>query len=338
MHFRPSWAARSIDGSTLRRLSLVSCTVLLVLVGLECLVRLVLWNATLSPPIFASGEGRIRLKPDTSISARIGSQTVQITIDGEGNRLTPGANPAGRPLHLIGDSQVFGWGLSDGETVAARLQAQLGPSVRVVNHGTPGWGPLEYAALLNSLPPGEAAIVLESEESDTGDAFGLYTRSIVCGYLVGSPEPWSHFPCMLLDSRVLQGVLALVEVLGAQRHLGPLELSPSTRVASKVLERRMQTLYRQILERSGRRLWFTMIPWRGRYDAQWRQSSIPPISETRADTAMAERDGSKMLEAFASTHPSVALYLDEDTHLSAQGAALMAGRLASLVGDSLERR
>jgi hypothetical protein len=320
---------------TLRKLGLAAGLVLAGLVGLECLLRIVWGNAVLSPPIFQSSEAGIRLLRDVAVAARISNRTVQITTDEDGHRLTPHSDSMARSLHLVGDSQVFGWGLSDSETIAAQLQVLLGPTIRVVNHGTPGWGPSEYDALLSSLPKGAMTVVLESEESDTGDAYGLYRRDVVCGYLVSSQRLLNRIPCAILGSRLIQGVLALVDRSEAQRHLGPLDLSLSTRIAARVLEHRVAAMYRKASDGTHGRLWFGMIPWRGRYDELWRQRSVPPASDVRADTAMASRDSLKMLEAMGKVPQALSLFIDGDSHLSAQGAALVARRLAALVGPAL---
>jgi hypothetical protein len=63
-------------------------------------------------------------------------------------------------VFVIGDSQVFGWGLADAETIPARSQARVGPRCRFVNLGVPGYGPFAYADALRKLPEGASALVV----------------------------------------------------------------------------------------------------------------------------------------------------------------------------------
>lgn len=59
------------------------------------------------------------------------------------------SDPGG--ILLLGDSQVFGLGVEENETAAARIAQQLGSAV--LNAGTPTWGPPEYLAAARDLIP-----------------------------------------------------------------------------------------------------------------------------------------------------------------------------------------
>ena len=52
---------------------------------------------------------------------------------------------------VLGDSQVFGLGVEDGDTASARLASATGRTV--LNAGTPTWGPPEYLAEARTLVP-----------------------------------------------------------------------------------------------------------------------------------------------------------------------------------------
>lgn len=54
---------------------------------------------------------------------------------------------------LVGDSFVFGHGVEQADTFAARLQESLGPGVRVVNSGHPGWDTRNELAWLETQGP-----------------------------------------------------------------------------------------------------------------------------------------------------------------------------------------
>lgn len=62
---------------------------------------------------------------------------------------------------LIGDSQVFGLGVNDGETLAAALAGASGRAV--LNLGVPTYGPVEYLALIDEIAarePSDIVVVL----------------------------------------------------------------------------------------------------------------------------------------------------------------------------------
>lgn len=110
-----------------------------------------------------------------------------VTVDSVGNRTvrphTPLLNKADNwpTLLLLGDSQIFGQGLSDDQTTASQLQDSLlarGLSVRVQNIGVPGytsWN--EFAALRDYLSRHHVdAVVLSYVPNDptfNNDFFGL---------------------------------------------------------------------------------------------------------------------------------------------------------------------
>lgn len=65
---------------------------------------------------------------------------------------TADAPVPGRVL-LLGDSQMFGYGVDEADGVARRLEGELGPPWQVLNAAVPTWGPPEYALALEELGP-----------------------------------------------------------------------------------------------------------------------------------------------------------------------------------------
>jgi hypothetical protein len=61
-------------------------------------------------------------------------------------------SPAGEGrILLLGDSQIFGYGVDASEAIAARLAARTGSEV--LNAAVPTWGPIEYALAAEDLVP-----------------------------------------------------------------------------------------------------------------------------------------------------------------------------------------
>jgi hypothetical protein len=98
-----------------------------------------------------------RPKPDTVVkaTATVGDELVYrrtYTIEPSGARRTPGSkDTAGGPTYLfIGDSYVFGEGLEDEQTVAARFAAGLRTPARVVNLGVLGYSPAHLVRAIDT--------------------------------------------------------------------------------------------------------------------------------------------------------------------------------------------
>jgi hypothetical protein len=100
-------------------------------------------------------------KPDAELGVRLipgretriafgGNPATDVRINRDGYR---GANlpapAAGRDeILVVGDSQVFGLGVEEGQTFSARLGAKLGKGALVINGGVPTYGPAEYKAVV----------------------------------------------------------------------------------------------------------------------------------------------------------------------------------------------
>jgi len=95
----------------------------------------------------ADPELGVRLAPGASQELAFGGNPithVRINADGfRGGALPP---PGEGEVLVVGDSQVFGLGVEEDQTFAARLQAALGRTV--VNAGVPTYGPDEYRAVI----------------------------------------------------------------------------------------------------------------------------------------------------------------------------------------------
>jgi hypothetical protein len=94
---------------------------------------------------------------DTGIRSREGRIT-EITTNAQGfrgddwtpaptNKVVPGR------ILLLGDSQMFGYGVEFNQTLATELPRALGHDVSVLNAAVPTWGPPEYVKACQQLVP-----------------------------------------------------------------------------------------------------------------------------------------------------------------------------------------
>jgi hypothetical protein len=93
----------------------------------------------------------VRLEPGASMRFRLrNNPTTTIHVNGQGYRGEDWPAPgSGDEVIVLGDSQVFGLGVEDGETFSAKLAALTGRTV--LNAGVPTYGPPEYLALAREL-------------------------------------------------------------------------------------------------------------------------------------------------------------------------------------------
>lgn len=81
-----------------------------------------------------------RLRPGLDLTFATSEFSTRIQTNGEGLRDPAWDQAETRPVVLlVGDSFVFGHGVEQADSFAARLQKSLGQEVRVVNAGHPGW-------------------------------------------------------------------------------------------------------------------------------------------------------------------------------------------------------
>jgi len=101
----------------------------------------------------------VRLAPDASTATRSRhGRITEVHTNALGFRgpdwsPAPDAQPVPGRVMLLGDSQVFGYGVDTSDGMAARLQALLGPGSEVLNASTPTWGPHEQVLALDELGP-----------------------------------------------------------------------------------------------------------------------------------------------------------------------------------------
>ena len=91
-----------------------------------------------------------RLQPGASERISFaGNPVTTLRINSEGYRGADWGAPGADEIVVIGDSQVTGLGVEEGETASAVLASSTGRTVR--NAGTPTWGPPEYLTVLDEL-------------------------------------------------------------------------------------------------------------------------------------------------------------------------------------------
>jgi hypothetical protein len=89
----------------------------------------------------------VTLVPGATQRTRVVPNPVcDVRINDAGLRGGPLPPPSADNVLVVGDSQVFGLGVQEGETFSAKLEGLL-PGRRVINAGVPTYGPLEYNAM-----------------------------------------------------------------------------------------------------------------------------------------------------------------------------------------------
>ena len=153
-----------------------------------------------SPGLFVDAPWGIGLRPGLTgwTDNRIEYRNKVFHIDADGHRLTPataGVRDPARTIHVLGDSQTFGQGLSDDEAWPNLLQRGLIAAgrrdVRVENLGVPGFNVDQYYAELKGIVPtlraGDLVLVgLAWNDLMTPQDPSLVARA-VGGYLVTAP-------------------------------------------------------------------------------------------------------------------------------------------------------
>lgn len=270
------------------------------------------------------------LRADTTQVYLHRNREVQVTIGPNGMRMH-GTAAGGIPVHMIGDSQVFGWGLNDTETIPALVQASLGAAFQVINHGLPGGGPHYYASELARLPPTDAAVVVFTETNDLQDTYSPLPFAVEhCGFIVVPNGFAHHMPCFVLRSQ-LYGLLVdwSQEFLPAPIPL-PLCYNPHLQVpCSLAMYRALDRVSQLAARRTGPTIFLT-IPWEGRVDPEARLNYRPLVSQPISFAGKQEWPHyAAALDALNRLGPSV--YQVGDHHLSGTGARAIAGLAVELV-------
>ncbi len=100
----------------------------------------------------ADPELGVRLEPGASMKFRLRENpltTIHVNAQGYRGDDWPAASPGSGEIIVLGDSQVFGLGVEDGETFSAKLAEATGRPV--LNAGVPTYGPPEYLFLAREL-------------------------------------------------------------------------------------------------------------------------------------------------------------------------------------------
>jgi hypothetical protein len=258
---------------------------------------------------------------------------VTVTIDKNGRRIVPGAASEGTVVHVVGDSQIFGWGLSDDETICSRLQSQLGSGFHVVNHGVPGLGPYGYIQLLRDVPVNELTVLVQTEENDLWDAYSANSRMTVrCGYLIPADFWGRNMPTLVLNSYLFQSFLDVKYAMWDSQRMTPIGFNPYAQAAAAVLKYRMDQLYAAQKEVRGDRLIITAIPWDGDILPQRMDEFSPRIEKPVRLVAFTDDCG--MVNAFEHAANPDTLFQKHDAHLTAAGAALAARVIAPWVAQA----
>ena len=129
--------------------------------GLEGAARLFLTPD--ARPLFADTELRTRGRPfvephpTRGFALKPGFEDALYRIDGDGFREGLPAAPGAPTWIALGESTTFGWGVADGDTYPAHLQALLaaqGRQVRVINAGVPSYSSTQVLRYLEELLAG----------------------------------------------------------------------------------------------------------------------------------------------------------------------------------------
>lgn len=256
---------------------------------------------------------------------------VDISTDSQGRRLVPASSGprTQRTIHVLGDSQVFGWGLTTSETIPAQLQDILGTDWCVLNWGIPSTGPHTYAQLLDQLPLEDIVVVVQSDDSDVAEIrHNRPPHRIRCGFLV--PDNWlgNHLPCWLTYSYAVLAIIRLRRILVSPTRHVPINFNPQLRDTATDLLARLQIIYRPHRKARGGRLLFAVVPWDADILPQRAKRYLPRLNNIQQVASMPQ--DIDLYRAFRQSREPQQLY-QADSHVSAQGARLVAEQLARLV-------
>ncbi len=110
----------------------------------------------------------VSLAPNVSTTVETGESRWHVQTDAGGHRVGRAgpADPSGRSLLVLGDSFAFGHGVDFEESFPALVTQELDGGFRLVNTGVPGFGPVQYRQILESM--------LESGERPSAILLSLY--------------------------------------------------------------------------------------------------------------------------------------------------------------------
>ena len=138
-----------------------------------------------------SREGRITQVRTNSLGFRGGDW-----LPASGDAPVPGR------ILLLGDSQVFGYGVDASSSMAYRLEEKMGGAWHVLNAAVPTWGPTEYVMALEDLGPvyrPQVVVVMANLANDWFEAKAANSRRTTArdgwaAYNLEGQEPITSFP------------------------------------------------------------------------------------------------------------------------------------------------
>lgn len=284
------------------------------------------------PNFFApADEGQIySLKPG-KVQYRHRGRLITVTVDDNGNRVTPdqtnGTAPRQR-VALIGDSQIFGWGLDDSETIAAKLQGLLGGGYDVVNLGLPGTGPWRYSALAAQEGPDTILITAYTEVNDGQDSYTQDSyASVNCATLVVPGGPADGLPCWMMETALFSFIVDIKNTVAPYYLAPPLNCNPLAKSAGAIIRSRINNLgLHSGTHPKGINI---TIPWDARINPD-RLANYRPLLNRVACNWDFPSD-IDLASAMASAENQTALFQKDDQHLSPAGADLVARLLAERI-------
>ncbi len=191
---RASAAARTVSANPRRKTRRTAAVLLMLastgtaLLAGEALVRLALREPILPRFVFDAGYGvRDNMPGVRTRHTAPGEYAIAVTTNRDGMRdyrrdYAPGKQQGVYRIALIGDSFVFGFGVQDSETVAARLEGALnrqrGRKYAVLNFGVPGYGQAEellnYENKVRRFAPDAAVLFYFSNDLGNNDVASLF--------------------------------------------------------------------------------------------------------------------------------------------------------------------
>ncbi len=307
----------------------------------------------------------VRLAPETTTATR--SREGRVTsvrtnaLGFRGVDWTPAGT--GRPVSgrvlLLGDSQVFGYGVEEKDAMASHLSERLGGHAEVLNAGTPTWGPHEQVLALETLGPVYRPEVVVFFANVANDWFEVKVPNVkrttardgwAAFQLQGQPErrwfpgrAWfmgrSHLVFAVRELMAHSAGPPPQQAVSAKRLLGDLPhlLRPDGRYRSRMTEPLMRA--RALCQQLGCRVIAAGLP----MDIQVHASELAKYASDRLDL----RPTDALLDLFLgeARHHGVAAvdlrpgllaaspgaFLPDDYHLSPKGHAAVAHALARVI-------
>jgi hypothetical protein len=164
----------------------------------------------------------VRLEPNAELKLRVGDNPLtSVHTNDQGYRGADWPAPTAGEVLVVGDSQVFGLGVEDGETFSAKLSEAL--AVPVLNAGVPTWGPGEYTTaveeVLRERKPAVVIYVLNlSNDLFEADRPNNQRHRVWDGWAVRAetaPKDVTEFPfrkALMSKSHLVFGVRKLMHV------------------------------------------------------------------------------------------------------------------------------